>query len=491
MSGYTRQDVSNNISNGSVIDADDLDLEFNSLDAAFNSSTGHTHDGTSGEGAPITVVGPAQDVVVTSGQAAPKSNNAYDLGSATNKWKDLYVDGVAYVDAINLGGTAVTATASELNTLDGITATVSELNILDGVTSTAAELNILDGATLTVTELNYVDGVTSAIQTQLDTLSSGKQPLDAGLTSIAGLTTSANQLIYTTGSDTYAVGSLTAAGRDLLDDATPAAQLVTLGLTATAAELNTLDGITASVSELNILDGVTSTAAELNILDGVTATAAELNVLDGITATVTELNYTDGVTSNIQTQLDTKASTTSPTISNPTLTGVPVAPTASLGTDTTQVATTAFVQAANKVVQVVASQTGTSSSTSSIIPDDNTVPQNTEGAEFLSQAITPTSATNILQIDVVLFGSISNNRNLVVALFQDSTAGALAAASTYQSSTGELVTVTFRHRMTAGTTSATTFKVRAGAGSATATLTVNGKFGGVAASSITITELTP
>jgi hypothetical protein len=155
-----------------------------------------------------------------------------------------------------------------------------------------------------------------------------------------------------------------------------------------------------------------------------------------------------------------------------------------------QQSTKAYALSLRKVVQVVASQTGASSSTSSILPDDNTVPQNTEGAEFLSQAITPTSATNILQIDVVLCGSINNNRNLVVALFQDSTAGALAAASTYQGSTGELVTVTFRHRMTAGTTSATTFKVRAGAGASTGTLTVNGRFGGVAASSITITELT-
>jgi hypothetical protein len=46
---------------------------------------------------------------------------------------------------------------------------------MDGVTASAAELNILDGATLTVTELNYVDGATSSIQTQLNTLSSGKQ----------------------------------------------------------------------------------------------------------------------------------------------------------------------------------------------------------------------------------------------------------------------------------------------------------------------------
>ena len=67
-----------------------------------------------------------------------------------------------------VGGVAVTATAAELNLLDGVTATTAELNILDGVTATAAELNVLDGITATVTELNYTDGVTSNIQTQLD-----------------------------------------------------------------------------------------------------------------------------------------------------------------------------------------------------------------------------------------------------------------------------------------------------------------------------------
>jgi len=106
-----------------------------------------------------------------------------------------------------------------------------------------------------------------------------------------------------------------------------------------------LDGTTAIAP--NLTEGswevggtaVTATAAELNILDGVTATAAELNALDGITATVTELNYTDGVTSSIQTQLDAKAP-----LASPTLTGTPAAPTAATSTNTTQVATTAFVQ---------------------------------------------------------------------------------------------------------------------------------------------------
>lgn len=64
----------------------------------------------------------------------------------------------------------ITASTAELNILDGVTATASELNILDGVTATAAELNILDGVTATTTELNYVDGVTSAIQTQIDNI---------------------------------------------------------------------------------------------------------------------------------------------------------------------------------------------------------------------------------------------------------------------------------------------------------------------------------
>lgn len=60
-----------------------------------------------------------------------------------------------------------------------------------------------------------------------------------------------------------------------------------------------------------------------------------------VTATDEELNYVAGVTSAIQTQLDAKV----PTVS-PTFTGTPAAPTATIGTNTAQLATTAFVAAA-------------------------------------------------------------------------------------------------------------------------------------------------
>ena len=80
--------------------------------------------------------------------------------------------------------------------------------------------------------------------------------------------------------------------------------------------------VTATGAELNILAGVTATTAELNILDGVTATTAELNILDGVTATTAELNYVDGVTSNVQTQLDSKVTSATPSLTSPiTVTG--------------------------------------------------------------------------------------------------------------------------------------------------------------------------
>jgi hypothetical protein len=107
--------------------------------------------------------------------------------------------------------------------------------------------------------------------------------------------------------------------------------------------------VTASAAELNKLDGVTATTAELNKLAGATATTAELNKLAGATATTAELNFVAGVTSAIQTQLDAKAP-----LSSPALTGTPTAPTAAAGTNTTQVATTAFVAANMNTTNVLA-----------------------------------------------------------------------------------------------------------------------------------------
>ena len=144
-------------------------------------------------------------------------------------------------------------------------------------------------------------------------------------------------------------------------------------------------------------------------------------------------------------------------------------------------------------LQIVGNQTGAVASGTTVLPYDDTVPQNTEGDQYLSQTITPKSASSTLIIEVVLLVSVASTNQVSVALFQDSTASAIAAVGNYVGTTASAIdSVVLRHKMTSGTTSATTFNVRAGLSSA-GTLTVNGaagarKFGGVAVSSITITE---
>lgn len=131
------------------------------------------------------------------------------------------------------------------------------------------------------------------------------------------------------------------------------------------------------------------------------------------------------------------------------------------------------------------------------IPYDDTIPQNTEGGEVMTLAITPLSTTNKLKIDVLvnMSGSISAEK-IVVALFQDSTANALAISCEELYDSAYMLAVPLTYFMTAGTESSTTFKVRAGRtdSSTSNAVTINGhdgsrKFGGVSATSITITEI--
>jgi hypothetical protein len=188
----------------------------------------------------------------------------------------------AFTGTMSLAGTALTATFSELNILDGVTATAAELNTLDGITATVSELNTLDGITATVTELNYTDGVTSAIQTQLD----NKQPLDADLTAIAALANTDGNIIVGNGTAWVAESGATARASLGLTIGTDV-QAYSSVLAATTASFTTadetkLDGIetgatadqTASeiLTAIKTVDGAGS-GLDADLLDGNEATA--------------------------------------------------------------------------------------------------------------------------------------------------------------------------------------------------------------------------
>ena len=101
MAGYTRQAAAN-IATGSVIDADDFNDEYNQIQSAFNASTGHTHDGTAAEGAPIEKIGPSQDVVCTASLLRPKTTNTIDLGTSALQYKDGFFDGTVKTDTLTV-----------------------------------------------------------------------------------------------------------------------------------------------------------------------------------------------------------------------------------------------------------------------------------------------------------------------------------------------------------------------------------------------------
>ena len=156
--------------------------------------------------------------------------------------------------------------------------------------------------------------------------------------------------------------------------------------------------------------------------------------------------------------------------------------------------TSAIQASSSKVLQVVNVQSGAVATGTTTIPNDDTIPQITEGTEFLTLAITPSSATSKLKIDVIIFLAHSiSAASIITALFQDSTANALSVATNQDPNPGGMMPMCITYYMTAGTTSSTTFRVRGGSDSA-GTITFNGnssarKFGGVFGSNITIMEI--
>ena len=109
--GYVRQDTTGQLANGNPIDADLFNDEYNAIVNTFNASTGHSHDGTTGGGAPILKLGASNELEVDASAVFPKLDNLIDLGKTTKQWRDghfgrtVYIgDDLSVTDDATIGG---------------------------------------------------------------------------------------------------------------------------------------------------------------------------------------------------------------------------------------------------------------------------------------------------------------------------------------------------------------------------------------------------
>ena len=337
MAGYTRQDTANNISNGNVVDADDLDNEFNGVEAAFNAGSGHTHNGSAGEGAPITVIGPAQDIVTSTTLLRPKTTNVVSLGTDALRYKDMYLEGNADIDGtLNIEG-AVTLQ----NTL-------------------AVTGNTTVGGTLAVTGNTTVSGNTTLGNADTDTVT---------------FTADVASAIIPFVDDAYDLGAIGSEWRNLYIDGTAnidtasidTANVVTLAVSGNGTVAGTLTvtgGINATIT------GSSSTADKLTTartitLDGDVSGAANFDGSANITITATVAddshNHVIANVDGLQTALDGKAASVHTHVISD-VTGLQTALDAKVGatyTGDVDITGELVVDSYNETYQAVSSSSGT------------------------------------------------------------------------------------------------------------------------------------
>ena len=377
MAGYSRQSAADIIANA-VIKAAPVNAEYNAIRDAFALSGGHKHDGSSTEGAYVPLIADTdalnkvvidtsnnrigffsevssaavEQLRIQDGAIVPVTDNDIDLGTSSLEFKDLYVDGIGYIDTVQIhenatitgnltvnGNTTlgdadsdtVTVTADVASPLIPSADNTHDLGAVGSewrnlyVTGTAnidalvADTADIDGGTI---DGAVIGGNTAAAGSFTTVGSSGLATLNSltvtGATALnGGLTMDTNKFtVADTSGNTAIAGTLDVTGQTTVANFTATGTTI---LPATSFGDNNitnvgdiaLDSISADDSTITITGNTTFADGSFNFdiashdgtnglaLGGtvVTASAAELNKLDGVTATTAELNILAGGTS--------------------------------------------------------------------------------------------------------------------------------------------------------------------------------------------------
>jgi len=270
MAGYTRVDTSNNIADGNIIAAADLDNEFDGVQAAFSASTGHTHGGAVGEGAPIVKLGPTNDVTISATLLAPKTTNTVDIGGSSLKYKDLWLAGNASIaGTLAVTGVATLTAQPVLSSLTASSAVATDASKgLVSVTNTGTGNNVLATSPTLVTPA--LGTPASGVVTNLTGTASININGTVGATtaSTGAFTTLAASGVTTVQAGTAALPAITTAGDTNTGIFFPAADSVatTVGgvegtrLTSTGLGIGTSD---TSTGRVNVQAGASATGNSL------------------------------------------------------------------------------------------------------------------------------------------------------------------------------------------------------------------------------------
>lgn len=149
--------------------------------------------------------------------------------------------------------------------------------------------------------------------------------------------------------------------------------------------------------------------------------------------------------------------------------------------------------AAGAVLQTVSSVTGAYASYTDVVPLDDTIPQNDEGTEILTVAITPKYTNSKLIVEAEIQCTVSTAMTVIGHIGRNATAGSVTAGSEYAASSNQSCRVHLRIVVTADSTTEQTFRLFVGPSTA-GSVHLNGSssarlFGGVANTYIAVTEV--
>ncbi len=362
------------IADGAIVPVTDSDIDIGTSSLYFKDAyiDSITTTGNVGIGGNLTVTGTTtfNGGTITMGDAAtdnvvfgadvdsniiPDDDDTYDLGSSSQQWRNLYIDGTANIDSlvadtadINGGtvdgaiiggssaaaitGTAITGTSfvigsadiseAELETIDGVTAgtvAASKAVVVDSNKDIGSFRNItltgeLDAGSLDVSGDIDVDGTTNLDVVDIDgavdmasNLAVGGNVTVTGNLTVNGSTTTLSTATLDVEDKNITLNkgsgdtSASADGAGItIQDAVDASNDASIAWSASNDNFVFSHEIVAPSLDIsgNVdIDGTLETDALSINSTAVTSTAAELNILDGVTSTAAELNILDGVTS--------------------------------------------------------------------------------------------------------------------------------------------------------------------------------------------------